>query len=201
MSADKLIFIDVETTGIATNAGLIQLAGVIDIAGQPKKYFDYLIRPFADDTISDDALAVTGSTREQLMHYPEPMEVYQKFIRLLEQHVDKYNRNDKFHFIGYNARFDADHLRAWFKKNGDKYYGSWFYFPPIDVMNLAAVSLMHERSKLPDFKLTTVAKVCGLDFDPAGAHDALFDIKLTERLFWKVQRSLKNVQSIRGEVT
>lgn len=34
----------------------------------------------------------------------------------------------------------------WFEKSRDKYFGSWFYFPPIDVMGMAAVHLISRRA-------------------------------------------------------
>jgi hypothetical protein len=89
----------------------------------------------------------------------------------------------KFHFVAYNAVFDAKHLRAWFEKNNDVYFGSWFFHPPIDVMGLAAVVLMNKRSSLPDFKLVTVAKVLGVKVDETKLHDAAYDIRLTREMY------------------
>ena len=52
----KFIFIDVETTGIASpQSGLIQLAGVIEIDGEEKQSFNFRIRPFPNDEISEEA--------------------------------------------------------------------------------------------------------------------------------------------------
>ncbi len=58
--------------------------------------------------------------------------------------------------MAYNARFDAYHVRAWFDKNGDKFFGSWFFHPPIDVMRLAAVHVMRKRAGMSDFRLPIV---------------------------------------------
>ena len=180
----KLIFIDVETTGIAfPESGLIQLAGTIEIPDAKPKFFQYRIRPFPNDVIEEEALEVNGITREELNTYPAPGKVYKDFTNLLDTCVDRYDRADKFHFIGYNAMFDSDHLRAWFEKNGDKYFGSWFYFPPIDVMGMAAVHLMRRRAGMKDFKLLTVARELGLTVDETKAHDARYDIALTRKIF------------------
>jgi len=180
----KLIYIDVETTGIAfPQSGLIQLAGAIEIEGQKPETFQYHVRPFPDDTIDDEALAINGITREVMAEYPSPRTVYNKFINLLENYVDRYDRADKFHFIGYNAIFDSEHLRAWFEKNGDQYFGSWFYFPPIDVMGMAAVHLMERRAGMKDFKLLTVARELGLKVDEGKMHDARYDVEVTREMF------------------
>lgn len=188
----KLIYIDVETTGISfPESGLVQLAGAIETPGAKPKFFQYRIRPFPGDVIDEEALEVNGITREELKTYPTPGKVYKDFINLLTTYVDRYDRADKFHFIGYNAMFDSDHLRAWFEKNSDTYFGSWFYFPPIDVMNIAAVHLMTRRAGMKDFKLLTVAKGLGLAVDETKAHDARYDIGLTRKMFKVLLKELK----------
>ena len=183
----KLCFIDIETTGTDPKKnGLVQLAGIIVIDGVEVDTFDFRLAPFEADIIEDGALSVNGIKREDLAGFSPPREVYREFCDLLGQHVDKFNKLDKSFFVGYNARFDADFIRAWFEKCGDVYFGSWFWFPPIDVMNLALVSLMDKRATMPNFKLATVAKDLGLE--PEGAlHDALTDIRLTQQLFNKLR--------------
>lgn len=42
--------------------------------------------------------------------------------------------------------------------SGDKYFRSWFYFPPIDVMGMAAIHLMKRRADMKDFELLTVMR-------------------------------------------
>lgn len=180
----KCIYIDVETTGIpCPQSGIIQLAGAIEMPGVKPKPFQYRIQPFPSDVIEEEALKVNGVTREDMAGYAAPRVVYKEFVKLLGGYVDRYNRTDKFHFIGYNAMFDSDHLRAWFIKNGDKYFGSWFYFPPIDVMGMAAAHLMERRAGMKDFKLATVARALGLKVDDTKTHDAQYDIALTLKLF------------------
>lgn len=188
----KRIYIDVETTGIPfPECGLIQLAGAIEIPGAKPRFFQYRIKPFPGDVIEAEALEVNGITREELETFPAPGNVYKDFINLLGTHVDRYDRADKFHFIGYNAMFDSDHLRAWFEKNDDTYFGSWFYFPPIDVMNMAAVHLMNRRAEMKDFKLLTVAKELGLAVDETKAHDARYDIALTRKMFKALSKEIR----------
>ncbi len=97
--------------------------------------------------------------------------------------VDRYDKNDKFYFVGYNAKFDADHLRAWFQKNKDDYFGSWFWNPPLDVMSFAAFGLMRRRASLRNFQLLTVAEALGIATDKDNAHDALYDVELTRNVF------------------
>jgi DNA polymerase-3 subunit epsilon len=121
---------------------------------------------------------------EEILGRELPHHSYSSFIKMLSKYVNKYDRQDKMFFIGYNARFDFDFMRAWFEKCGDKYFGSWFYFPPIDVMNQAIIQLIHERHLLPNFKLQTVADYLKIEAD-GKYHDALKDIDITEKLFFK----------------
>jgi DNA polymerase-3 subunit epsilon len=74
-------------------------------------------------------------------------------------------------------------VRAWFEKNGDRFFGSWFWHPPIDVMGLAAVRLMSRRCAMSDFKLLTVAKVLGSEVYGEKVHDAKYDIALTMEMY------------------
>jgi len=108
------------------------------------------------------------------------------FLQILGRYVDKYNPKDKMLLLGYNINFDADFIREWFLKMGDKYFGSWFWFPPICTMQKAADVIGEDRPKLENFKLATVAKYFGVEFDETQLHDALADIDLTVKLHRKL---------------
>lgn len=187
-----LVFIDCETTGLDPNIhSIIQLSGSVvvktDSGYEEKETFDYKMRPFADTELDIDALRVNNITIDEMLSYEYPYEVYKKFERMLQKHWNSYNDRGTgmLHFVGYNARFDFDFIREWFKRCGNNYMKSYFYFPPIDVMNLAAVKLMNERQELPNFKLETVAKY--LVIEPEGKlHDSAVDIELTKRMFFKL---------------
>jgi len=180
----KLIYLDIETTGIPCPAsGLIQLSGAIEIDGEFKEQFNFRMRPFPEDVVSDEALTVNGASRADLAVYDESARVFEQFVDLLGKYVDRYDRSDKFHLVAYNARFDADHLRAWFEKCGDRYFGSWFWHPVIDVMGLASVVLMRERPDICGYKLVTLAEAMGLHVDEDAVHDAVYDAELTRQLF------------------
>lgn len=183
----KYFFCDTETTGTDPKRhGIIQIAGLIytreDDAWDFKESIDIKVQPFPADEIDDSALEVSGVTREALQDRLSPKVGYVRMTKTLGQYVDKFNRADKMIFAGYNARFDFDMLRAFWQKNGDNYFGSWFYFPPIDVMNLAAVRLIRSRHLLKDFKLATVSE--HFKIEPEGnLHDALADVLVTKQLF------------------
>lgn len=180
----KHFYIDVETTGTdPSKNGLVQIAGIIEIDGGQVEKINFNIAPFPEDRIDSKALQVIGKTAEELTSYSSPRAVYTEIIRKMEQYVDRYNRDDKFHFIGYNSRFDESFIRAWFEKLDDVYFGSWFHWPAIDVSNLAAVHFLDSRDDLVNFKLMTVANALGIQVDPESAHDAMYDIEITRQIF------------------
>lgn len=185
----KKIWIDTETTGLDPQAhDICQLAGIIEVDGKELREFDYKIRPLNFDSISEDALAVNGLTIEQLKAFPDAKDVLVEFIALLSGYVDSYDKQDKFTMYGYNVRFDADMLRAWMQKCGYKYFGSYFWWPAVDVAQNAHVKLMQagQRLTMPNFKLATVAETLGITPDGA-LHDAMTDIRLTREIQLKIE--------------
>ena len=204
MNSVKKIYIDTETTGTDPERhGIIQLAGIVEINETKMQSFDYKIRPFPNDVLNEKALEVTGHTLEDMeliktsglcktrtAYYESPSLVYLSFKSLLASYVDKFNKRDKFHIIGYNSRFDDGFLRAWFKKNDDSpyAYGSYFWWPAIDVSNIAAEIYMENRKEFENFKLATVAAVSGITIDKGRTHDALYDVEITKELYNNLKR-------------
>lgn len=186
----KKVFIDVETTGTDHKKnGIIQIAGTISFFTEEglsdMESFNYNVAPFLDDVIEDKALEVNKVTREQIVSYPKAEEVYRELTALFDKYCDRYDKQDKMFFIGYNSRFDYDFMRSWFEKNSNVYFGSYFFFPPIDVMNLAIVDLIKHRHLLPNFKLGTVAEHYGINTEGM-LHDADVDVELTKRIYMKL---------------
>ena len=177
----KEIYVDVETTGLNLwKHGVWQIACIVHIEGEEKDRFNKNVALFERDIIDPEALVTSGMSRSDLSNIKDgPSVVMEDLKKFLISFVDPYNKEDKFQFIGYNARFDMDFLRAWFSKNSEKYFGSWFWFPPLDVMGLAAYRLRHLRSSMPNFKQHTVAEKLGINVDHDKLHDAMYDIGLT----------------------
>jgi DNA polymerase-3 subunit epsilon len=182
---NKLFFFDLETTGVKYwKNGIHQISGKIVIDGETKEFFDFKVQPYKDAVIEDEALAVAGITRQDLLTY-EPMHiVYSKLIGMLGKYVDKFNKNDKYYLIGFNnASFDNQFFRAFFVQMGDNYFGSWFWSDSHDVMIMASVFLKDRRKLMPNFKLSTVAKELGMEVKDESLHDAVYDIELTEKIY------------------
>jgi DNA polymerase-3 subunit epsilon len=197
----NLCFIDVETTGTdPVKNGIIQISGQLIVDEKLGEPFDFKVRPYPGDIIEDAALSVSGAKREQLVMpvgasgdqiaaweletpYKDPIRTRGKLLDVLGEHVNKFDRTSKYWFVAYNASFDYQFLRQWFEKAGDKYFGSWFWWPALDVAVIAALAIGDGRAKMRDFKLATVAGTLGLDLDPTRLHDAAYDIEVTRHVF------------------
>lgn len=182
--AEKLLIYDCETTGVdSKECAIHQLSGMIVIDGEVKEKFDIKMRPHDGAKISDEALEVSGVTLEQISQYPTQFEGYRQITEILAKHVDKFNKQDKFHLAGYNNRsFDDMFFRAMFERQNDVYFGSWFWSDSIDAMILASGYLRGKRSQMVNFKLSTVAAACGIKVEAEKLHDANYDLELTYRL-------------------
>jgi DNA polymerase-3 subunit epsilon len=182
---EKLFFYDLETTGTKFwKNGIHQISGAIVINGEIKERFNFKVRPNDSCLIEEEALKVANVTMEQVLEYPPMSEIYSKLIAMLSKYVDKFDKKDKFHLVGYNnASFDNAFFRAFFVQNNDVYFGSWFWSDAIDVMVLASYKLMKFRSKMIDFKQSSVAKYVGIEIDDTKLHDAEYDIDICIKLF------------------
>lgn len=191
MKSIKKFFCDVETSGLDPDQnGILEIGGIIEV-GKTIEELNYFVKPFPKDHISQAALTANKLKMEDVEKFPEPQKVYQDLTNRLSTYVDKYDREDKFFFIGYNAPYDYQFIRSFFEKCKDRYFGSLFFFPPIDVMQLAVVYLKSSRHQMPDFKLATVLAECGIEVDLKKAHGALYDIQKTGELFYKLVGEMK----------
>lgn len=193
----KILWVDTETTGLdPMKNSLVQLSCIAEIDGKIEGSYNTYVRPFKGDIINKDALSVTGLTIDQLREFPEPELVYTEFKSFLREFVDPYRKNktkdDKFVWGGHNTKFDIDFVQAFFIKNNDKYFGSFFNYRQIDTLRIA------------DF-LT----YCGINFGDShklgdlcefnkvvlnNAHNSMADIEASRNLAIKFRGMLKDVE-------
>jgi DNA polymerase-3 subunit epsilon len=205
-SSDKFIFIDVETTGTNPERnGLTQISGCVQIGDDVKESFDYFVRPYPQDEIEAAALEVTGFDRRQFLppdhpnhlavpgqNFEDPREVFKSLAAMLGKYVSQFDKTDKFQFVGYNAHsFDMPFMRRFWEKNNDRYFGSWFWYPCLDVMLIWAQILQSVRAELSNFKLATVASHCGIKVDNTRLHDSQYDIELTRELWLSARKFVR----------
>lgn len=178
----KFVFLDVETTGLDPEKySVFQIAGIISANGVEEE-FDFKVRPYKGESITDDAKKKTGMTDEILQTFPDPSETYKKFKDLLLKYDIGTTYKDKAFFIGYNSDFDMRFMRSFFEYNNDKTFGYTFHWPDLDVCRLIAFQLVAKRSNIKSFKLTDIYEfIFGHTFEDA--HDAMADIRATKELF------------------
>jgi DNA polymerase III epsilon subunit-like protein len=184
----KFCFLDLETTGTdIVLHEVVQISAVFENSETGKtadRKWD--VRPRKADcpaTYDQGALEITGMTVDQIKGFPDPDAVYTSVSDTFKRSVDKYNPKDKMFFVGYFSKFDYDFLREWFRLSGDEFFGSYFWYPYIDVAQIAALALMSVRHKMKDFKLATVCRELGVEVDTSQTHDSLYDAKLCWRLY------------------
>jgi DNA polymerase-3 subunit epsilon len=206
----KIMFLDTETTGLYPNAidvntgevtpyhEIVQFSAIVEEDEEIIDKIDLKMRPSDPDRFSERALEKQGRTIEEIMTWPERSLAFQRLLAFFDEHVDKFNKYDKFIMGGYNVKFDKDMLWAFFRENDHKYFGSYFWQETLDVINLVNLLVLFGDLELRDRKLTTVCEACGIPFGEDEAHNSLFDIEQTRKLFWILQEYV-DVKPFPGE--
>lgn len=188
----KRLYYDLETTGLnPAKHGIHQMAGMVVIDGEIKERFDIRMQPNPKAQFDEQALKIAGITKEQIMTYQPFADGYKQFMAIIEKYVDRFDKKDKLHLVGYNNRgFDDNFLRGLLRQNGNEYFGSYFWSDGIDVLVLASYFLEAQRKELPNFKLSTVAQFMGIQIEENKLHEAGYDIDLTHAIMEKITNTL-----------
>lgn len=178
----KAFWIDLETTGVDPNLCAIHHAAVIVVVDGVETRHEWKIQPH-EGSLYTPGWDVSGVTKEQIEAYPiTPAQFHRELLKLLNTHINKYSKTDKFFWLGYNAKFDEAFMRASFLRHKNSFFGAYFWAPVLDVMALAGFALAPERTSLENFKLSTVYEyVFGRPL--ANAHDGMADIEATRELY------------------
>lgn len=179
------VFYDLETTGTNPKRHSVhQLAGLIEVNGKIVQEFDIKTRPNPKAEILQEALNVCGVTEEQILAYPPMDESYREFTSMMLHYVNKYDKQDKAYLVGFNNRsFDDIFLRAWFEQNGDQYIGSYFWNNTLDALVQATEYLLNRRAQMPAFKLKSVCRELGIEYDESKLHNGVYDVDLTRQIY------------------
>lgn len=182
----KRCFIDLETSGTDKELhGIIQIAGIVDINNEVSEKFNFNCNLFDHQEYTEDALKVNRYTVAQIESFDSPYYILVALLNVLDKYVDKYDSKDKYSFIGYNcSNFDMPWLRKFFENCSHKFFGSYFWFPSIDVMYMASNFLENKRNKVKNFQLSTVAECLGIEVKQGETHDAMYDIELTRKMYY-----------------
>lgn len=156
----KQIFIDTETTGLDTEKDkIVQLAYIYCENGKKK---------------------ATGNLKGAT--------IYKDFLKSIGKFVDKFDKSDKMYFIGHNSNFDSSFVREMFVKNGNNFYGAYFYNPVICTMMIASYKFMLKNKRPEDFTLLGLLKYFKIKVDENKLHDAEYDIAKTRELYLKLTK-------------
>ncbi len=181
MTEKKVLYIDVETTGTdPSRHAIIQIAAILEISGIAVEEIDLKCSPHEGAEIDDNALLVTGTTRNELAQRISSLEAFHLFREFLARHVEPYDRNDKCYPAGYNVHFDLDFIQKWFRLHGDRYgLGSYVNWRRLDPLPVLFMKDFTGNLNLPDYKLETVCRHYGIAIE---AHDALSDVRAARSL-------------------
>lgn len=183
------IFIDTETTGLDTSrCGITQLSCILEVNGEVKEFNRY-IKPFDGASITQEALNITKRTMEELNTFESEVVVFRDFVDFLDEHINKFDKNDKLNVVGYNIEFDINILSALFKRRGNDYMWSYFKRPVCLFKGIALLQHMGVVEPTHNQKLSTM---CEKFYIPIDAHDSLEDIRATRELYYKVKQEIKN---------
>jgi len=185
----KQIFIDVETTGLDPKENCVwQIAFIIEQDGAELCRHNLKTAPIPGSNYNVDAMKKGNITPDEIRSFPDSYKTLRNIKEIFSDYIDPFKKpknqtDDKMFFIAYNAEFDMKFLRSFFERQGDKYLGSWFWFPYIDVMTLTMQEIKYKRHLMPNFQQDTVAKALGIDVDESRLHDAMYDVELCKRVY------------------
>lgn len=186
----KILFFDTETTGLDfERSAIIQFGAILDdFKLKLTTKLNIKIKPHEDALIEDAALEVNKTSREDLLS-PDRVDHKAAYKEITDmcgfpRQVRPINR---VFLCGYNIlSFDIPMFYKMAHRSGDQYPHGKFHWPGIDIAPLAAFYLGKKRMDLPNFKLMTVAEALGIKIDLNEAHDALYDVEITRKMYYKL---------------
>ncbi|MEM3431284.1 MAG: 3'-5' exonuclease [Candidatus Micrarchaeia archaeon] len=174
-----MLIVDLETTGVNPKKNSIVSIGAIDFL-HPERTFYEECRPWNGAEIDDDALAVNGFTKEQILD-EDRKTLYEAMNNFLKWVSESENQT----LGGHNFGFDW----AFLKETAEIYNLSWK--PHRRIVDLHSVCYTHhlKRGIIPplkdnrtDLSFNKVLNYVGLPDEPV-PHNALFGAKAAAEAF------------------
>ena len=189
----KLAFFDVETTNLNPCIGEITELGMIIDDGETRKNLGKInlkFRPEKWDNIDPKALEVTGKTIEDLEAYPDRDESFEKLIAFMDEHINKFDRDDKMYAVAHNLWFDFNFTRQLFelyneKHNSKHYYFSYFHIEGFDTVAMMTYFKILLGREYKNMKLGTLCEALKIPVDESKTHGAIYDCIILRKLFYK----------------
>lgn len=194
--AERLVFVDIEPAGLQSWRPIMQIAAIaVTRAGEELETFEQKIR-FDERQATKRALRKRLYCRDRWQREGRPAHyVAHDFGEFLSRHATlTVSRCDRRYarplvvaqMVAHNAAFDGPFLREWFERHR--------LFLPADYRVFCtlqrAMWLFQEHPALippEDFKLGTLCRYFGVPWSHEYAHDALFDVRATVKLYRRMQ--------------
>lgn len=192
----KQIFLDLETSGLESEKhGIWQIAARLFKDGKEQETF--LIECNIFDYQEWNHVARNMCHIESFKSIRTARHAYKSLKKFLDAWIDPYDTKDKAFLYAYNSGFDEEFLREFFINNNDKYFGSYFFNPVIDIMSLAGEYLKDVRFEMKNFKQATVARKLDIPVVESKLHDAMYDIEIARLIYEKVTED-KNAKTTKA---
>lgn len=182
----NLLFIDIETTGLSSNASVIEIAAIAYINGEAQKPFQSYIAPHKGATLDPEAFKVNKIDIRKVWEFPDAKIVIENLL----QYIDSFECS--FSLAGHNVQFDAKGLYRLFCLNGE--YGN--YHARIRPGNTCTFNIAKEVFKTAGKKPSgfSLKKLCDhFEIKLDNAHSALPDIQATIELYEKLLPLIPNL--------
>lgn len=186
----KILYLDTETSGVDPEKNaIIQIAGIIEVDGEWVDRFKLYIAPFDGAIIEDEALIVSGLTKDVIYKGGPEIAVVRRLESIWKRYVNRFDKNDKFTIAGFNVQFDVDFLKAMFLRCGHKFLFSYLSHRMIDPYPVARFLKETGIIDIPKCNLETVCSYFGVELTQA--HDAMSDVNATLELIRKMTEKFK----------
>ena len=193
MNDDRILFIDLETTGTDPNKHMItQIAAEYHVDGKKQDEFFVEVKalPQQGTAISLEALKVTNMTlKKVLSEGKDEGEALMLFVDWLLA----LNTN-KMYICGHNVHFDIAFIKTLFLKYRIEQWDRVVSYRMEDTCSLART--MQKAGLLPEgtVKLGELANMFGIN-PPKGErlHNAATDVRVTAKVYYKLLKLLKTL--------
>lgn len=192
LNSHLMVAMDLETTGLDPDQNQIWQIAILPLdskleVSQELKPFDLLIKP--DERKIDKGFKHSSKLADAVERGLDPYAA----IELFEHWFQSLNLlpNKRLVPLGANLQFDIQFLRRWL---GPLTYSEYFDNRYRDLMLIA--NFLNDRADfqhmeipyVPNTKLGTICAKLGLDYDPAAAHDAIYDASKAAEAYRKMLR-------------
>lgn len=184
----NLLWIDTETTGLGSNAAVIEIAAIAYIDGERKHHFQSYIRPHDGATLDPEAFKINKIDINKIWDFPNAKNVIRDFL----DYIDSFECI--FSLAGHNSSFDISKLFKLMCRNGE--YGSYLNrFNPNNIctFKISKELFKNKRNKPEGFSLKKLCKHYNIEL--TNAHSALPDIQATIDLYEKLLPEISNIQA------